>query len=273
MFSRILVTMAALILSTERAAGDAVIPVVDINPPGLSVTIGGSVFTPTTSVVEGGIAHVFILLTNPSTTGSLVVNSLNISIPSSGRRPDLTDQLTTAGASLFVNSCAPLNVPGILAGGPVSIPAGTSCLDVVDLNTLPLTQPDEGQPDSGTTEVDVVAIAPNGNSLVQSVDIQVDDVPEPSGLLLVGSGLLALFWFANRRVRESSKTNSKTFANAAEQKRRHQIGVCTIDSLGPAAGNRPRASGHQPKRALPFAPNASRRQDQKAPPLNHLRSG
>ncbi len=199
MFSRILVIMAALILSMEKAAGDAVIPVVDINPPGLSVTIGGSVFTPTTSVVEGEIAHVFILLTNPSTTAGLVVNSLNISIPASGRKPDLTDQLTTAGASLFVNSCAPLDVPGIVAGGPVSIAAETSCLDVVDLSTLRLTQPDEGQPDSGTTEVDVVAIAPNGNSVPQSVDIQVDDVPEPSGLLLVGSGLLALLLISRLR--------------------------------------------------------------------------
>jgi hypothetical protein len=28
------------------------------------------------------------------------------------------------------------------------------------------------------------------------------------------------FWFANRRVRESAKTTSKTLAKAAEQKRR-----------------------------------------------------
>jgi hypothetical protein len=32
------------------------------------------------------------------------------------------------------------------------------------------------------------------------------------------------FWFAGRRIRESSKTGSKTVAKAAEQKRRRELG-------------------------------------------------
>jgi hypothetical protein len=33
------------------------------------------------------------------------------------------------------------------------------------------------------------------------------------------------FWFASRRIRESTKTGSKTVAKAAEQRRRRELGV------------------------------------------------
>jgi hypothetical protein len=198
---RVLAVLAAVTVFAVRAHADAVIPVIIINPQGASLSFGGTVIAPTTLVVEGGEAFVFIRVTNPSTTAPLSISSLNISIPASGRKPDLGDQLTLAGATLLLNSCV-VPVPGIANGRSASIPASSSCLDVIVLPTIDNVA-DETPADKGTTEVDAVVIAPNGNSVPESADLEVTDVPESTSLLMLGSGLLALTMaFRRKRLKD-----------------------------------------------------------------------
>jgi hypothetical protein len=199
----VVVVLAAATVAADKAQADTIRPVVEINSPGISVL--GKLF-PTPSVIEGNEAVVFITVSNPSATSSLVVGELLLAL--NGFAGDKTDRLTLNGAVLFVNECGKLGVPGIAPGPGVILGPGSNCSDVFLINTLPLVVPDEGKPDSGFTTVNATAVTPQGvHSRTDTADIEVVDppkVPEPNSLFLLMSGLLTLRWRILKRRRCSN---------------------------------------------------------------------
>lgn len=155
---------------------------------------------------EGGRTVATITVSNPTPATPVMINEILVSVPFNSDSPqgiDPTDALTLEGATVNLAGCkgptGPVTVLGILAGGGIETLDATtpSCTDNIIIPTLAGPAPGEADehppPDTGVSTINASAVTPDGiHSPIETFDVTVEDVPEPSSFLVLGSGLLAL---------------------------------------------------------------------------------